>query len=430
MLENKFFKSTLYFSIISLITTIIWFFGLESIGMPIFTAIAVAILILNKNGIHILPFLLNMLFMISRTEWSIDTIPIYLYILPALLILAMVFHMVKNKTKLFDGKLKYPLLMLLTAMLLSTINAETFNIGYIFFYFIGIFYLFIYFFFKGSLKGDNLEYLIKLFAVLGVMISIQILIYYIEFGSLTNMFLSGNIFLGWGLGNFAATYLIIFTTTTFYYFKKLRLKFYFYFIILFELVMLIFTLSRGAILAFSVTSIFLFIYLLYKTNNIPKFYIYTIINIFILIVFLSLDTQNIIVFNNRMFMDFFDDNNRFALWIKAWNLFLEHPLFGNGIFSEVNENYFKLYHNTILHTLATLGIFGFIALIWQFLIILKTFLKCLNEKTSILLIALIGANIHGMIDNVYYMPQFMIIFFIIISAVENSSIENSLKTEY
>jgi O-antigen ligase len=244
------------------------------------------------------------------------------------------------------------------------------------------------------------------------------------------MFLSGNIFLGWGLGNFAATYLIIFTTTTFYYFKKLRLKFYFYFIILFELVMLIFTLSRGAILAFSVTSIFLFIYLLYKTNNIPKFYIYTIINIFILIVFLSLDTQNIIVFNNRMFMDFFDDNNRFALWIKAWNLFLEHPLFGNGIFSEVNENYFKLYHNTILHTLATLGIFGFIALIWQFLIILKTFLKCLNEKTSILLIALIGANIHGMIDNVYYMPQFMIIFFIIISAVENSSIENSLKTEY
>jgi hypothetical protein len=28
------------------------------------------------------------------------------------------------------------------------------------------------------------------------------------------------------------------------------------------------------------------------------------------------------------------------------------------------------------------------------------------------------------------MPQFMIIFFIIISAVENSSIENSLKTEY
>ena len=44
------------------------------------------------------------------------------------------------------------------------------------------------------------------------------------------------------------------------------------------------------------------------------------------------------------------------------------------------------------------------------------------EKT-ILLIALIGANIHGMVDNVYYMPQFMIIFFIIIAGVENYNLD-------
>jgi hypothetical protein len=46
-------------------------------------------------------------------------------------------------------------------------------------------------------------------------------------------------------------------------------------------------------------------------------------------------------------------------------------------------------------------------------------LKKLNVEKAILLIALIGANIHGMVDNVYYMPQFMIIFFIIIASVEN-----------
>jgi len=39
-----------------------------------------------------------------------------------------------------------------------------------------------------------------------------------------------------------------------------------------------------------------------------------------------------------------------------------------------------------------------------------------------LLIALFGANIHGMVDNVYYMPQFMVIFFIIIAAVENHNL--------
>lgn len=430
MLENKFFKSTLYFSIISLITTIIWFFGLESIGMPIFTAIAVAILIINKNGIHILPFLLNMLFMISRTEWSMDTIPIYLYILPALLILAMIFHMIKNKIKLFDGKLKYPLLMLLAAMLLSTINAETFSLGYIFYYFIGIFYLFIYFFFKGSLKGDNLDYLIRLFSVLGVMISFQVLLYYLRLDDVINEILNNDIQLGWGISNFVATCLIIFISTQFYNLKNKKFLFLNIIAIFFNFMMLLLTVSKGAFLAFAITNIFLFAFLIKYHDDFKLLSRTSLLILLIIIILLYTQWNYLEATYHRLFDNFFDDNFRFVIWENGWQAFISNPVFGSGIFSGVEGNYFRLYHNTIIHTLATLGLVGMFSLVWQFICVLIVFFKKINIKKSILLIALIGANIHGLVDNVYYMPQFMIIFFIIITAVENQNEINIESSQY
>jgi hypothetical protein len=81
-----------------------------------------------------------------------------------------------------------------------------------------------------------------------------------------------------------------------------------------------------------------------------------------------------------------------------------------------------------MHTIATLGLVGLASIIWQSVEVVKMFINKWTVEKSILLIALIGANIHGMVDNVYYMPQFMIIFFIIIAAVENYN-DFSLEVE-
>jgi O-antigen ligase len=216
----------------------------------------------------------------------------------------------------------------------------------------------------------------------------------------------------------------------FYYLKNKKHKFIYLFMIVFEIAMLFFTTSRGGFLTFAITSIFLVFYLLYKNKNtkIVILSLVSLIALFSIIILLNLD-YSIAIFH-RLFDNFFYDNNRFTLWKTGWESFTAHPIFGSGIIYIIWNNYFKLYHNTFLHTLATLGIFGFLALIWQFILIIKIFIKNINKESIILAILLIAANIHGMIDNGYYMPQFMIIFFIIISAVENSSIENSLTTEY
>ncbi|MDD4070704.1 MAG: hypothetical protein PHF05_09715, partial [Candidatus Izemoplasmatales bacterium] len=74
---------------------------------------------------------------------------------------------------------------------------------------------------------------------------------------------------------------------------------------------------------------------------------------------------------------------------------------------------------TIIHTAVSMGVVGLVALFWQFINIARVFIKKINVETSILFIAILGANIHGLIDVVYFMPQFMILFFIVIAAVEN-----------
>jgi O-antigen ligase len=423
MAEIRFFKSLPYFLILSLITLVFWYLKLDMIGMTIFAFLATIMLIFNRDGFAVLPFFLNMMFMISETEWSLATIPIYLYILPIFLIIGLTVHIIRFKVKIFTGKLKYPLLLLFLAMLLSSFNVEDFTINYLFYCLIGVFYLFIYFYFRGSLDGDNLDDLIKLFAVIGVMIALQVLIYYLRVDDVIYALENKRIDLGWGLSNTNATYLVMFISILVYYVKKHKFNYLLVILLSFEILMLLFTLSRGGILTFVITLIPLIIFLFYGYKNKLKMAMNIIIGLVVigLVVWLRTDIFETIWL--RLLDRGFDDTGRFAIWIEAWEMYKTYPLFGGGLFARVSNDYFSLYHNTILHTMATLGTVGLIAIIWQFIEIFKVFFKKLTSEKAILAIMLIAANIHGMLENVYYMPQFMLIFFIVIAAVENHNIE-------
>lgn len=419
MAKLKFFNSIGYLTILSSATLAIWYFGLEHIGIPVFTLISAFILVFNKNGMPVIPFFLNMLFMVSQTEWSLGLIPDYLYIVPVVLIIFFIIHLIRFKPKFFDGMMKWPLLLLFAAMLLSMINAELIDFNYLFYCLIGLFYLFSYFFFKSTLKGDNLKFLIKLFAVTGIMISIQVLIFYLRVEDIDVALARKNLDLGWGISNFVATYLIVFISALFYFIKKYKLHIFWVMVATFEIIMLFLTLSRGGVLAFFFTFIFLIIYLYHGYEHKVRMSINIIAAMAIigLIVYFRFDYFMIVW--DRLFADFFGDNGRFDLWIEAFDKFKSYPLLGAGLFARVTGDYFGFYHNTIIHTAATLGTIGVISLLWQFIQVLKIFFKKMNIEKAVLLIAIIGANIHGMVDNVYYMPQFMIIFFIIIASVEN-----------
>jgi O-antigen ligase len=392
---------------------------LDFFGMTLFALISVVILFFSKKTIHVLPFFFNMMFMISQTEWSLETIPIYLFILPGLMALAFVIHYIKFSQGWVKGKLLFPLLLMLSAMVFSIFNSDIIDINYAFYLVIGLFYVLIYIFFIQTIKGDNLDYIIRLFMVLGVLISFQVLVYYLNTDDILIALESKSIDLGWGISNFIATYLIIFISISIYYVKTKKLKFITTLIIAFEIIMLLFTLSRGGVLAFLVLIPLLLYYLYHGQKNKTTITMYLLLLGILLSVIFSIATEYFLpLFERFKNLKLTEGNGRVDLWIQAYDKFMTYPIFGAGLFARVEGDYFGFYHNTIMHTLASLGIIGFISLLWQAIVVFKIFMRRMTLEKGVLLIALIGANLHGMVDNVYFMPQFMILFFVVIAATE------------
>lgn len=417
---QQFFSSVLYFVSLSVFTFIIWANQLDMIGVMVLSSLAFFVLIFKRNSIHSIPIFFNMLFVVSRTDWAIETLPLYLYMIPILAVLGFIIHYLRFHDKWIHGHLMLPIMLLFIGMILTVINNGIIDRFYLIYIAFGLFYLLFYLFFLQTLKGDQLEYLIKLFFVLGILVSAEVLYHYLSGGDIAEALRDDRVHLGWGLSNYVATYLIIFIPAAFYFIKTKPLKFVSAIVVAFEIMMLLFTLSRGGVLAFTILSPFLIIYIYHGQKS--KFRV----TMYLLLIAICL--VSVFVFRTEFFqplferfkeLDFTDGSGRVDIWIHAYNVFREHPLLGAGLLARFEDGSFHFFHNTVLHTLASFGLIGLASLIWQLAEVLIMFIKKSNVQKVALFLALLGANIHGMVDNVYYQLQFMAIFFVIIAAVES-----------
>lgn len=434
MTEKHFFTNLPYLIMISLATLLIWYFKIEAIGMLAFAGIVFLLLLVVKNTIYTLPFILNMLFMISQTEWDMTLIPSYLYIVPAVLILGFVLHTIIYRVKLFGGRFFLGVLLMALAAIISTlINNPLWSMSTLLIVLVAVFFLFLYSFLVHTLEGDHVLYLLKIFAILGVMISLQVALYYLDPSIDINDALEHKTLdVGWGISNFIATYLIMFIVTTTYFIKRYRLHIFWIILSLFEISMLLFTLSRAGIIAFLLTLVLLIIYMFVGYDH--KWTL--LLNLFIGVVLVGIAgyflRDYFITVWDRLELFGLDDNGRIALWKEAWNTFKENRVFGAGVFARQTDtslNDLRMFHNTFLNMLAWFGTLGGVALLIQIVSIILIFFTKLTQEKAILLIALIGANLHGMVDNIYLMPQYMVIMFIIIAIVENANKIDLLRLE-
>jgi O-antigen ligase len=353
-----------------------------------------------------------------------------MYLAPAVLIVGMVIHAIRFKVNIMKGKFLLGIGLLSIAMIVSTIvNTEIYDINTLLVFVMAIFFVMLYGFFANTIQGDNLLYLIRILAILGLLISAEVFVYYLQIylndgaAAVHDALQNKQIDLGWGISNFIATYLIMFISATTYFIKKYKLHIFWIVLALFEIAMLLFTLSRAGIIAFIGTSVFLVLFMFIKYDH----KLSLLLNIFLgALVFAGIvyfTKDYFVTVLERLQLLKLDDTGRIEIWEEAVVIIKANPIFGKGLFARntaVGENELRMFHNTILHTLATLGVLGGISLVVQFGSILRIFLYKFNQKKAILLIALIGANIHGMVDNIYFMPQYMIIMFIIIAVVENA----------
>lgn len=426
---EKFTFSTPYLIITSVAAVVFWTLHLENIGIPIVLALMFLQFVLFKDATPSAPLLFAGLFMYSRTINDFTGIPLFLYMTPVAILLGMVVHMIRFKTQFWKGKMMWGILIMALAMFLSMMNAEELSINYFFYALIGLLYAFIYLFYRNSIEGDHIPYLLKTMVLMGIVVSVEVLIYYLRVDDVIVAIQTKEIKLGWGISNYIATYLVMFIPTTVYFAKQAKHNLFWVVLALFEIIMLLFTASRGGILAFTVISVPLFIFLL-RTKTWKR----TLLNFLGCVVLIGLvvwiwkDLFITLYYRFRNLL--LDDSGRFEIYREAIAVFAEHPLFGGGLFARIDGNdVYHMYHNTFLHTLATLGLVGAVGLLWQLWVQITVVFKQMKPTTFILGISLLGAHIHGMVDNIYFMPQFMVLMLIMVSIVEQSNIYQESLTE-
>jgi len=418
---DRFLNGFAYQLLISTATVVVWAMGWETYGLPIVLFLMFFLFVLRKDTMATIPLFMNALFMISHTGWTFSDIPFYIYLTPVLIILGMTIHVIRYRVNLLRGAMLPGVLVMLAALGLSTLNAgDTLSPMYGFYALVGFLYALVYLFYVNTIQGDHVKYLIRLMFLLGIVVSVEVLLFYLGVDDVVFAIENKLINLGWGISNYIATYLILFIPTTFYYAKTTKLPLLWIVVGILEGIALLFTASRGGIIAYAGTFGLCLLYLMIQRKWWhTALHFLAAFGVIAFAVWIGRDF--FITLYDRLAALLLDDSGRIPIWLDAIDKFKAHPLFGNGLFARLDEQGdYRMFHNTILHTAATFGLVGLVALGMQVATQFKWILKRKTPEAIFLAIALLGAHMHGMVDNIYYMPQFMIVIVVILAVCENA----------
>ncbi len=417
---EAFLYRPLFLILISSFTLFIWNNQREAYGVPVILVLLLLVFVLLKDPMPTIPLLMNGLFMVSQTNWSFDSAPLFIYLTPISIIGGMVVHLIRFKVKFVRGKMIFGVLLMFASMIAASINVESLTIYYGFYASIGLLYALVYLFYVNTLSDNHVAYLMQMMVILGVLISLEMVLFYLKTDDVVYAVEHKLINLGWGISNYIATYLIMFIPITFYYIKVHKWGYLWIPVAIFEIIMVFFTISRGGIVAFMgllPIVLFLTFYHSHRWWKLLLFFLGTMI-VFALVVWAGFNLAEALFVRFRELL--FDDTGRIDIWLDAIDKFKAHPLFGAGLFAREGARDYNMFHNTFLHTLATLGIVGGVALLIQLFQQFKIIIGKGKIENLFLASALLGAHAHGLVDNVYYMPQFMILMLVMVAVVEVS----------
>lgn len=421
---ERFLHSWAFLILTAVSAVVVWAFGWAYIGIPVILGLIFLEFVLFEDAMPSFPLLLAGMFMFRDKMEGFQDIPWYLFAVPPAILLGMVVHMIRFRTRFWEGRMLGGILLMFAAMVLSSFNAVSVSVYYLFYALIGLLYAWIYLFYRNSMEGDNVEYLLKMMMLMGLVVAAEVLIWYLTTDDVLTAIENKQIQLGLGNSNYVATYLLMFLPPALYFAKKWKWGFFLVVAAIFEAGMLCLTGSRGGMVALAAVSLPLAVFTLRSPNwkkSLSSF-LAGGLGVFLLWYF---NREWFAALIERLMVEQLDDSGRFAIYREAWETFLSHPLFGGGLFARIDGNdVYHMYHNTFLHTLATLGFVGFLGLAWQLWVQFSSVFGRKGPERFALGIALLGAHLHGMLDNIYYMPQFMILMIVMVAVTEQSNLRN------
>ena len=416
---SKFLYSDFYYLSVVLFFVVFWALGYTQgpifmfIGLACILLFIAAILILQKDVLPVIPPLFMAMCIICAPN-----MPSYMWaiaIFAGILALAVVFHLFYYRNAEYRvGKLFLPQILLIVVILLGGIGSrfETTQSGKLMaFVLIGMCPLFVSFMMMNYVdtERDILAYFAKIALYFGVLITIELALYYI----IKLDYIKTNIYnvphLGWGISNTVATFFLITFPFGFYLFvnEEKRILSYIYLLLgVVEYLAIFPTTSRGALIFGSIEFLIVVVVtaFLAKGKKRKQYYIFAAIMIGLFAIAFGAFYQKLIKALKIIFNDGMQDSGRFQLYREALACFFEYPIFGVGFGYAgswkqlIDTMGIYQFHDTILQMLACIGIIGLLAYLYYYYVKLEIIFEKPTNYSLYLLIAYIGYEGYSLIN--------------------------------
>ena len=454
---ERFLQGHIYPALIVLISFVIWtfrFYVSEDMiisttlySMFLLTFPLFVILVFFKNTTYTIPILLSIIFSIGITKIDIDSIheawQVFIHL--ALVFIGMAFHLINYRVKIKLHSLGisfiFVILYFVIPLIYTPINEVSLLLSSL-----GFIYAYIYLFYANTIKGNQVHYLMRVFALLGIMLSLQLFSGWLYGLSLYEgdnvlkdfLIIFPTDFLpGWSNINDLTILLVLFSSSIIYYLHKYPKSIFPWLLLGWIGFWIYISDSRGSIVTITISALGCFIYAIFKRD---KRQLINLVISLLLVGFIMILLSNIVkeVWNSFFSTIDMDDPNgmltgRITLWWdhehSAWSEFLRYPIFGKSWYTESyilnsNENRLTVYHSTFFHVLATGGIFGILVLIFHFFQIGTLFKKHIKHKAvAAFLFTYILTQLHGLIDNTQYFVFYSIVTYVSFAVFDHISDE-------
>ena len=407
-----------------------WAYNIDVYIIPFLAVYTLAVFVFCKDVKNILPIIFSVPFFISSVDGGKIKI---LAISLAIFVVGAIYYTVKQfitQKDIKKGKMFWAFLVALCAYLLGGIFVNFSIINALIIIGLTLATYFIYWISINFCK-DITKYMAQILICIGVMLTIQMLIEYLQVeNSFVHALLSKNvIWIGIQHINTVAIYLVLAMVSSFYLGFKNRFDYLYSMIAIYFAGCTYFTYARLVVLICFVTVALLIIYTFVKSQNKNKFTIFITIVIFIIAIqILVLYKLDFNIFERIIEMGY-SGNGRQILWPWCWNKFKENPLFGIGFVSKddpvptlVSTDSIVLAHNSILQYLTSLGIIGTLMMGYFYFKKYKILLSKFNIVKLFNLIQVLIIAFAGIVDQSPTMDIFILsitIVFIAIAEVDD-----------
>lgn len=419
--------------ILGWITFFSWLSGNALLGMGLLIAVTCFVLIINEDILPVLPCLFFIMLTVSDNNIlnQKNAFPIII-VLVIFLIGSIISHFISYPLKFKKHKLTLPLIAISVALLLGGAGFLTFKqylYGVTFILALGPCMLALYFLIISYINPpkeiDFKKYICFIMFILGLIIIGQIAIYFLRAKVPIIDMIRNDIQLGWGNRNSAAMILVMTFPCCFYLaFCSKKLAWFFYSMGYLIYGVMMFTFSRGGMLAGTLIFVCLLIYSFAKGANRSQLLIVTCVISILLSIFVLVKQTDVANIIQKIINMDFTTSGRDVLYQEAIENFVQNPVFGAGlgyIGSSFNMPDFCIYwyHSTIFQVIGSMGIVGIFAYAYFYFSRGLIMFKSLKRFNIIISLGLIAFEIHSLFDTGTFTPfPFMLIVIALTAVLE------------